>query len=128
MAHTSRTSDRSAGGAAQLGKSIHRQDLLVPTNTRWKETGSLKPEPTVTREEIRASYPPWKARFDLVGGLWNYVAARRLSFWVTPWFVRLGFTNYPVEPEQLLSAVPLDRVLMSPNEAKVLTEQVRRPR
>jgi len=42
--------------------------------------------------------------------------------------VRLGFTNYPIEPEQLLSTIPLDRVLMSPNEAKALTEQVQSPR
>jgi hypothetical protein len=42
--------------------------------------------------------------------------------------VRLGFTNGPVEPEQLLGAVPLERVLMSPHEARALTEQVRQPR
>jgi phosphatidylglycerophosphate synthase len=52
----------------------------------------LRAEPTVTREDIRACYPPWKARFDLVGGLWNYLVARPLSFWITPLFVRLGFT------------------------------------
>lgn len=40
--------------------------------------------PTVTRDSIRESYPRWKAHFDLVGGLWNYVVARPLSFYVTP--------------------------------------------
>jgi hypothetical protein len=42
--------------------------------------------------------------------------------------VRLNFTNYPIETEQLLSSIPLDRVLMSPNEARTLTEQVQSPR
>jgi len=42
--------------------------------------------------------------------------------------VRLGFTNYPVEPDQLLSAIPLDRILIRPEEAKALTEQVKTPR
>ena len=42
--------------------------------------------------------------------------------------VRLGFTNGPTPPEQLLSDIPLDRVLMSPEAAKTLTEQVRTPR
>lgn len=47
-------------------------------------------KPTVTRESIRESHPRWKDRFDLVGGLWNYVVARPLSFFVTPLFIRLG--------------------------------------
>jgi len=42
--------------------------------------------------------------------------------------VRLGFTNYPIEPDELLGAVPLDRILIPPEEAKVLTEQVKTPR
>jgi hypothetical protein len=42
--------------------------------------------------------------------------------------VRLGFTNYPVEPDQLLDAIPLDRILIPPDEAKALTAQVRAPR
>jgi hypothetical protein len=42
--------------------------------------------------------------------------------------VRLGFSNYPAEPDQLLSAIPLDRILIPPEEAKVLTEQVKTPR
>ncbi len=46
----------------------------------------------VTPGDARESYPPWKARFDLVGGLWNYAVARRLSFYVTPLFIRQGFS------------------------------------
>jgi len=46
---------------------------------------------TVTSESIRESYPRLKAHLDLVGGLWNYVVARPLSFCVTPLFIRLGF-------------------------------------
>jgi phosphatidylglycerophosphate synthase len=52
---------------------------------------SLRGEATVTRKSLRESHPSWKARFDLVGGLWNYVVARPLSFLVTPLFIRLGF-------------------------------------
>lgn len=48
-------------------------------------------KPAVTRESIRESYPRRKAQLDLVGGLWNYVVARPLSFYVTPLVIRLGF-------------------------------------
>jgi hypothetical protein len=42
--------------------------------------------------------------------------------------VRLGFSSYPVDPAQALSAIPLDRILIPPEEARALTEQVRTPR
>ena len=41
--------------------------------------------------------------------------------------VRLGF-SHPVDPAELLNAVPLDRILIPPEEAKALTEQVKAPR
>jgi hypothetical protein len=42
--------------------------------------------------------------------------------------VRVQFAINPIEPDQLLSEVPLDRILIPPEEAKALTEQVKRPR
>ena len=42
--------------------------------------------------------------------------------------VRLDFSAYPIDPAQLLSAIPLDRILIPPEEAKALTEQVKSPR
>ena len=42
--------------------------------------------------------------------------------------VRLDFSAYPVDPSQLLSAIPLDRILISPEEARALTDQVKIPR
>jgi hypothetical protein len=42
--------------------------------------------------------------------------------------VRLDFLPYPVDPAQLLGAIPLDRILIPPEEARALTEQVMRPR
>lgn len=42
--------------------------------------------------------------------------------------VRLVFSSYPVEPAELLSSVPLDQILISPDEAKTLTEKIRTPR
>lgn len=41
--------------------------------------------------------------------------------------VRLSF-SYPVDPAQILSAIPLDQILISPEDAKELTEQVKRVR
>ena len=42
--------------------------------------------------------------------------------------VRLGFSSYPVDPAQLLNEIPLDRILITPEEAKALTDQVKTPR
>lgn len=42
--------------------------------------------------------------------------------------VRLDFSAYPVDPAQLLSAIPLDRILIPPEQARTLTEQVKSPR
>jgi hypothetical protein len=42
--------------------------------------------------------------------------------------VRVQFAINPIEPDQLLDAIPLDRILIPPDEAKALTAQVRAPR
>jgi hypothetical protein len=42
--------------------------------------------------------------------------------------LRLGFSSYPVDPAELLGSIPLDRILISPEEARALTEQVKTPR
>lgn len=41
--------------------------------------------------------------------------------------VRLGF-SHPVDPAELLNEIPLDQILLTPDEAKELTEQVTSPR
>lgn len=42
--------------------------------------------------------------------------------------VRLGFSMPDVDPAQLLSEISLDRILIPPEEARSLTEQIKRPR
>ena len=42
--------------------------------------------------------------------------------------VRLGFSPFPVDPAQSLSEIPLDRILIPPEEAKALTGRVKSPR
>jgi hypothetical protein len=41
--------------------------------------------------------------------------------------VRRGFSSHPVDPTQSLSAIALHRILILPEEAKALTEQVKSP-
>lgn len=41
--------------------------------------------------------------------------------------VRLGF-SHPVDPAELLNEIPLNQILLTPDEAKELTEQVKSPR
>jgi hypothetical protein len=42
--------------------------------------------------------------------------------------VRLGFAPSPIDPGQALSAIAVDRILISPEEAGALTEEIKRPR
>jgi hypothetical protein len=42
--------------------------------------------------EVRASYPPEKAREEAHSELLAHLAFRPLSFWITPWFLLAGFT------------------------------------
>jgi hypothetical protein len=42
--------------------------------------------------------------------------------------VRLGYSPFPVDPAQLLSEIPQERILIPPEQAQALTEKVRTPR
>ena len=41
--------------------------------------------------------------------------------------VSLGYSPYPVDPAQLLSEIPQERILIPPEPARALTETVRTP-
>jgi hypothetical protein len=64
----------------------------------------------------------------LFGRQMNHVSLPLTVFVQEGWVVRLGHTPYPVDPAQLLSEIPQERILIPPEPARALTEQLKTPR
>lgn len=59
----------------------------------------------VTVADVKRTYTMEKAHLDLFGGLWHYLTLRPISFYLTPFFINLGFSANAVTTLGLLHLV-----------------------